>query len=556
MDRRAEIIEQAMTALNAGSHKTALELIEQAVADTPDDAGLRFIQSEALRLAGRLAEAEGLLLAIHHDSPGSAEVLFRLGVTRLQRDNLPGAVEALDLARQLDPANHGIFVHLGQALFQLGRLAEAAEALCRAAELDPDSPGPILAAAFCLSRQAVDDPALVAEEDKLGDHLNEAFADAVLQRYIDHGLYEPMVWLTRALMAVAPARAYWPTMCAAALNALGRYSEAVLAARRAVELDANDATAILHLGTALRQSGHREEAETVLKRAIELTPDSAEANMALATLYLDETRFDDAARISQAFDLRVGPASPVKRSVVIAVLDYSPGSPFNILTLLDDLKSFDGEVICVFNGDQVFNDLRNHPRIDKFSFNKFNVGVSRGWNIGINQAEGETIHILNADLRISVEMLYRMEKWLHALPDALCVGITAHWMDFRSMGETRVFNKGEFAEPMETDAVSGQLMSLHTARLHDAGITFDPRLAPYFGEETDLALKIKRSGYKVYAVPETEFEHPWGISRQDRPIFLFGRRVNRMRCIVSNKVLLRKKMDAYLRDYPARTAKE
>lgn len=552
MDPRAEIIEKAMAAINAGDHAAALDLLERAIADAPADPGLNFIKSEALRVAGRLAEAEELLLALHHGSPGSADVLFRLGVTRLYRDNLPGAAEALDIAAKLDSTRPDIFAHLGQVQFRLGRLDLAAAAFRRAADLDPGAPSSALALAFCLSRQAASDPALMAEEDQLAETLGEGIADSVLHRYIALGLYEPIAWLTRAMMEAAPARAYWPTMRAAALNMLNRPAEAEAPARRSVELEPDNATAVLHLGTALRQSGQREEAENTLKRAVELAPDSADASMALATLYLDWSRFGDAARIAREFDQRAGLVSPVKRSVVIAVLDYSPGSPFNIRTLLDDLTEFDGEVICVFNGDQVFHDLRDHPRIDKYSFNKFNVGVSRGWNIGINQAEGETIHILNADLRISVEMLYRLEHWLHTLPDALCVGATAHWMDFGTMGETRSLNAGTFSEPVEADAVSGQLMSLHTARLHDAGITFDPRLAPYFGEETDLALKAKRAGYKIYAVPETDFEHPWGISRVDRPIFLFGRQVHRTRCMVNNKILLRDKIDTYLRDHPVR----
>ena len=33
--------------------------------------------------------------------------------------------------------------------------------------------------------------------------------------------------------------------------------------------------------------------------------------------------------------------------------------------------------------------------------------------MGINQAEGDTIHILNADLHLSVGTLHRMEGWLH-----------------------------------------------------------------------------------------------------------------------------------------------
>ena len=552
MDRRAEIIEQAMAAIGMGEAAAALALLEPALAENPADPGLLFVRAEALRVAGRLDEAENLLLAIHHNAPGSAEVLFRLGITRLYGGNLPGAAEALDRAGQLDSGHPGVHLHLGQTQFRLGRLDQAAAALRRAAELDPASPGTALALAFCLSRQAVSDPALAAEEDRLAEALDEAPADALLQRYIDLGLFEPMVWLTRAMTAAHPARAYWPTMCAAALNTLYRYPEAADAARRALEQEPDNLLAALHLGTALRQSGRRDEAETVLKAAAAKAPDSPDIAMALATLYLDSARFGEAAEVTKAFDLRAGPVSPVKRSVVIAVLDYSPGSSFNIVTLLDDLKDFDGEVICVFNGGQVFEDLRDHPRIDKFSFNKFNVGVSRGWNMGINQAEGETIHILNADLRISVDMLYRLEHWLHSLPDALCVGATAHWMDLATMGEVRALNAGQFSEPVQADSVSGQLMSLHAARLHDAGITFDPRLTPYFGEETDLAIKAKRANLKIYAVPETDFDHPWGISRQDRPIFCFGRRVNRMRCIVNNKLLLRNKIDAYLRDYPVR----
>jgi len=100
---------------------------------------------------------------------------------------------------------------------------------------------------------------------------------------------------------------------------------------------------------------------------------------------------------------------------------------------------------------------------------------------------------------------------------------------------------GSFAEPMETDLVSGQLFTLHAARLSDAGISFDPRLSPYFGEEIDLAMKVRKAGYKMYAVPETEYDHTWGISRRDRPITFFGRPVHRLRCLVYDQALLGRK---------------
>jgi len=77
----------------------------------------------------------------------------------------------------------------------------------------------------------------------------------------------------------------------------------------------------------------------------------------------------------------------VSRSFIIPVLDYSPHSPYNITTLLNDLEEIHGEVICIFNSHEVFDKLRDHSRIDKYCFNSLNAGVSRSWNIGINLAE-------------------------------------------------------------------------------------------------------------------------------------------------------------------------
>ena len=43
----------------------------------------------------------------------------------------------------------------------------------------------------------------------------------------------------------------------------------------------------------------------------------------------------------------------ITRSFIIPVLDYSPHSPYNVTTLLDDLESIHGEVICIFNSHEV-----------------------------------------------------------------------------------------------------------------------------------------------------------------------------------------------------------
>ncbi len=67
----------------------------------------------------------------------------------------------------------------------------------------------------------------------------------------------------------------------------------------------------------------------------------------------------------------------ILRSFIIPVLDYSPHSNYNIETLLNDLENVSGEVICIFNSQEVNDKLREHSRIDKYCFNNLNAGVSR-----------------------------------------------------------------------------------------------------------------------------------------------------------------------------------
>ena len=227
-----------------------------------------------------------------------------------------------------------------------------------------------------------------------------------------------------------------------------------------------------------------------------------------------------------------------KRSVVIPVLDYSPNSPYDIVGLLADLEGFEGEVICIFNSAEVFADLREHPRIDKFSYNKHNVGVARSWNIGLNQAEGDVVFVLNADLKVSLAALDELERYLFTLPNALAVGMAGEMYDMRRLKIRTTHYTGTFTAPLAVDKVSGYAFALHSKRLHDAGISFDPRLSPFFCEEFDLLLKAHAAGFEVYAAPVLGIEHVPGISAADRPIYCFGRKADRMRVLIRNANLI------------------
>jgi tetratricopeptide (TPR) repeat protein len=530
--------------INSGGAHEALAILDPILAANEDDHRLLFLKGEALLQMGRNEEAEHVLArtaALLAEPP--VEILYRLGVARLTLKR-SDAADVLVHAVERYPGRSAEWMTAGSLALEKGMLPLAERLLRAAAEAAPDPLPILLRLVDCLTQQDRADKAIEVMATVLRlDPTRYGTAEQLVHSCLDlNDRIKAEDW-ARKLARQFPDSLQHVALLGWLYRSLRRFDEAVPCYRMALALLPGSAMVTAHLGATLRQAGHLVEARSVLRRALDLDPNSLEATIALADTYLDVGDFASARDLVDACDERISFPRGKRRSVVIPVLDYSPGSPHTITTLLDDLAPFDGEVICIFNGDEVFEDLRRHPRIDKWSYNKFNVGVGRGWNMGIQQAEGDTIHILNADLKITVPMLYRLETWLHALPDALCVGVSAHWMDYDTLRETKVFNSGGFDQAIVVDQVSGQLFSLHARRLHDAGITFDPRLSPYFGEETDLAFKARQHGLRIYAVPETDFSHSWGISKRDRPIQYFGRPVHRLRHMTRNQILLQEKWD-------------
>jgi GT2 family glycosyltransferase len=227
----------------------------------------------------------------------------------------------------------------------------------------------------------------------------------------------------------------------------------------------------------------------------------------------------------------------ISRSFVIPVLDYSPHSTYNINTLLDDLTRIEGEVICIFNSDEVYENLRYHERIDKFCFNKFNAGVSRSWNIGINLAEGRAVFIMNADLHIRPPAIEQLESYLFKLDNAVIVGPQGSYVDFRNQRILRYFKRGNFDQPVRTHDVSGFFFCIHRERFLQHGLMFDVRYSPCFMEEWDMGMQVLQATLACYAVPVTDFEHDWGISqsKENNRINYFGREVYRNDILLANR---------------------
>lgn len=201
-----------------------------------------------------------------------------------------------------------------------------------------------------------------------------------------------------------------------------------------------------------------------------------------------------------------------KISFVIPVLDYSTSSPYNIKTLLSDLADIDGEVIVIFNNEQLAYELKDHPRINHYAIMKSNVGVSRAWNIGINISRTPYTFILNSDVTIKHITIKIMEHYLSILKDAAIIGPQGAFVDYENNKDYYFFQKASFDQPIEIDAVSGFLFAINNQLFSDYGLAFDNRYTPCYFEEWDIGLQIKDVGLKLYIVPTDGYDHKWSGS--------------------------------------------
>ncbi|MGN6155331.1 MAG: tetratricopeptide repeat-containing sulfotransferase family protein [Sphingomicrobium sp.] len=96
------------------------------------------------------------------------------------------------------------------------------------------------------------------------------------------------------IVEARPANADAHNILGAALQALGRGSEAVAQLRIAVKLAPQAASLHANLGEILRQNGDSEEATAELEKAIKLDPQNAQALNNLGILEYDKGRFDSA----------------------------------------------------------------------------------------------------------------------------------------------------------------------------------------------------------------------------------------------------------------------
>lgn len=210
----------------------------------------------------------------------------------------------------------------------------------------------------------------------------------------------------------------------------------------------------------------------------------------------------------------------------------SPALDFEVIVVDNDSTDDSAEMVkCFF------------PDVKTIKARK-NLGYAGGANLGLKQAKGEYVCIFNADIFISGGGLENIVNFLDNNTDVGMVGpklINAdgslQYSCYRFpkwytpilrrtfLGKTK-FGKKELkrylmkdfnhAESKNVDWLLGGALIARKSALLEAG-NFDARFFLYF-EDTDLARKLKKAGYKVVYLPQATFIHLHRRESADMPI--------------------------------------
>lgn len=217
----------------------------------------------------------------------------------------------------------------------------------------------------------------------------------------------------------------------------------------------------------------------------------------------------------------------------IIILSYKSKNHLAVLlpSIFSSETRFSYKVIVVDNGshDGTVEWLRHQPNI-KLIENE-NTGFSKGNNLGIKQASGRYILLLNPDTKLSADTLQTMLDFMEQHPEvgiSGCKLVKANgkldlacrrrfpnpWNSFK-----RLFfnNRTDYNytdrdenESMEVDSVVGAFMLVRRSAMEKIGL-LDESFFMY-GEDLDWCWRCKEAGYKVWYYPATTVVHYKGES--------------------------------------------
>jgi len=228
-------------------------------------------------------------------------------------------------------------------------------------------------------------------------------------------------------------------------------------------------------------------------------------------------------------------------SIIIVNYNVRPFLENAIISVKKAVEGISAEVIVVDNASDdgsVEMVRQKFPKLDLVA-EQHNLGFAAANNVALRRCRGKYILLLNPDTVVQEDTFRVMIRFLDDHPEVGLAGckilnpdgtlqlacrrsFPTPWIAFTKITglsnlfpRSRVFGKYNLAyldpdQSYEVDAVSGSFMFLRRKILDEVGF-LDEQFFMY-GEDLDLCFRIKKAGWKIYYVHETQIIHYKGES--------------------------------------------
>lgn len=278
-----------------GDMQNTVQSLKHAYRYLPPSLTIAFRYGSALTQNGKMADAVEPLERAYAMDPDVVEVLMTLGLAYFESNQFDKGIAILTRAERLAPNNQDIKMFLDVARARKDMIGHFDEIAAQVQKNPDDKTWRLeLAGAYRfrgMLREAENEHLeLIKRSPKDFDPYNQ-----ISIFYHDTGQIEKALEYIRKAIELNPHHVLYLTM-SNYLASLGRLDEAIVAARRSVEIKDTLYQSRMNLGDLLVKKGNRTEALREFQAAFELASGEADPNFRLAMLYVQMGNKEGAMR--------------------------------------------------------------------------------------------------------------------------------------------------------------------------------------------------------------------------------------------------------------------
>lgn len=298
------------TLQDAGFFDESIEFLLKATTTNPANGDAYLILSESYEAIGDRENTVQSLRHAYKYLPPTAQIAFRLGKALTGYGKMAEAVKPLERANSLEPNQLEIMGQLGLAYFESHDFDRAIEILSKADQLSPNNPVISMFLRVSNGRKQI-----LSNFDQLLDYVRKNPADTgarsqLASAYRSKGMLREAENEHLAIIKLAPGEVSGYSNLGIFYVDTGQIEKSLVPYQKAVDLS-NHHVAYMNLSSALEKLGRLDEAIVAAKKSVEIKSTLIESRLALGDLLLKKGNRDEALREFQAaFDLNSGNPAP------------------------------------------------------------------------------------------------------------------------------------------------------------------------------------------------------------------------------------------------------